>query len=364
LYGYSIRRYRATLTVAANDDDVYDTAPYDVNGLLRTIVITPPASITGSSYGIYILGNQGETLFSKTSLSANSIAVINKDISDAQYLSIPLAIQAGDKHIRIVDAGESGATGTLTSNQTNALNNETITVGSVTYTFKNTLTGAANEIAIAANVAATATLTSDNTNVSDGETVTIGASVYTFRTALTPTVGEVLIGADADTSLTNLKKAINGEAGAGTNYATGTPVNASMTSSTVSAHALTLTAIVAGPSGSAITTTETSAHLSFGGATASGGSYNGDSTLTNVKKAVNAEAGAGTNYGTGTVANADATAGSVTSHAIIFTSTALPGTGVVTTSTSAAFTWGAAHLTGGGEASTRTFTVDLLIDRR
>lgn len=123
-------------------------------------------------------------------------------------------------------------------------------------------------------VAATGTLTSDNTNVSDGDTVVIGTQTYTFKTALTSgnaDPGEVLIGADADGSLTNLIAAINGTGTPGTDYDSSTPVNTDVTAGTVSAHAFTVTAKTAGYAGNAIASTEESTHLSWGGTTLSGG---------------------------------------------------------------------------------------------
>lgn len=61
-------------------------------------------------------------------------------------------------------------------------------------------------------------------NVSNNDTVTVGDVTYTFKTALTSPeeAGEVLIGADAESSAANLIAAINGEEGAGTTYSTGT----------------------------------------------------------------------------------------------------------------------------------------------
>lgn len=122
---------------------------------------------------------------------------------------------------------------------------------------------------------ATGVLTSDNTNVSDGDTVTIGSQVYTFKTNLTTgnaTPGEIHIGGSADASLTNLANAINQTAGTpGTDYDSSTPLNASVTSSTVASHALTLTAKTPGSAANNIATTETSSHLSFGDVTLDGG---------------------------------------------------------------------------------------------
>lgn len=59
-------------------------------------------------------------------------------------------------------------------------------------------------------------------NPANNDTVTVDGVVYTFKTALTPTANEVLIGADLYASIDNLAAAINGNAGAGTTYATGT----------------------------------------------------------------------------------------------------------------------------------------------
>lgn len=62
-------------------------------------------------------------------------------------------------------------------------------------------------------------------NPSDGDTVTIGSVTYTFKTALTPTAGEVLIGADSERSAENLQRAINQRTGEGSSFANGTTLN-------------------------------------------------------------------------------------------------------------------------------------------
>lgn len=117
----------------------------------------------------------------------------------------------------------------------------------------------------------TGTLTSNNTNVSNNDTVTIGTKVYTFKTALTPTEGEVLIGADADASLLNLIRAINHSGTPGTDYKCAA-ANADVTAATsVTSHAFAVTAIVPGLDGDSIATTETAATLSWGAATLTGG---------------------------------------------------------------------------------------------
>lgn len=114
------------------------------------------------------------------------------------------------------------------------------------------------------SVAATGTLTSDNTNVSDGDTVTIGTKVYTFKTALTPTEGQVLIGADADASLLNLIRAINHSGTPNTDYKCAAQNPDVSAATSVTSHAFAVTARVAGTAGNAIATTETSSHLAWG----------------------------------------------------------------------------------------------------
>lgn len=129
-------------------------------------------------------------------------------------------------------------------------------------------------------VAATGTLTSDNTNVANNDTVTIGPKTYTFKTALTPTEGEVLIGASADASLLNLINAINHTGTPGTDYSCAAAHISVTAAVSVTAHAFAITAIAAGTGGNAIATTETSAHLSWGGATLAGGSASGITACT------------------------------------------------------------------------------------
>lgn len=103
------------------------------------------------------------------------------------------------------------------------------------------------------------------------QTVTIGSRTYTFKTSLTGSADEVLIGADLTASMLNLKKAINGEATAGTNYGTGTVAHADVDCTGSTATTCSLRAKVAGAAGNAIATTETSTVASFGAATLTGG---------------------------------------------------------------------------------------------
>lgn len=118
---------------------------------------------------------------------------------------------------------------------------------------------------------ATGTLTSDNTNVGDGETATIGTTVYRFKNTMAAAY-DVKIGADADTTLANLIKAINGSGTAGTEYFAGTDAHPDVIAgTTITSHAFPVYAKAFGTAGNSIATTETSAHLSWGATTLASG---------------------------------------------------------------------------------------------
>lgn len=258
-------------------------------------------------------------------------------------------------------------------------NNDTFVLGSKTYTLKTNLTAA---------VAASAVLTSDNTNPTEGDTVTIGSEVYTFMDELSDpgssprsrTPNEVLIGVDADTTLANLKKAVEGSGTPGVEYSLGTVPQTLMTVGDVTAHALTFTAVTAGTGGNAIAKAETSSHLDWDGTgdTFTGGvdtvaneikiGASAAATLDNIKAAVNGSAGAGTTYSSPTTANEEATAttnadttqdfeaivGGVAGNSIVFTesmaNTTISGSGTLGGTTSGGGSVGIYTITEGGLA--------------
>jgi hypothetical protein len=116
---------------------------------------------------------------------------------------------------------------------------------------------------------ASQTLTSDATAPSNNDTVTIGTRVYTYKTTLTGAAYEVLIGVSASVALDNLKSAINGTAGAGTTYGTGTVAHTTFEATTKTSTTLLIEARLSGTLTTA--TTEASTHLSWGAATVTGG---------------------------------------------------------------------------------------------
>ncbi len=126
---------------------------------------------------------------------------------------------------------------------------------------------------------AAATLTSTGV-FSPAETVTIGSRTYTFRAALStgPTIpNEVLIGANQTASHLNLKKAVNGEATAGTEYSTGTVIHPTITALSSDGTHTIFNAKTPGTAGNALVSTETCALASFAAGTFASGA-DGDET--------------------------------------------------------------------------------------
>lgn len=116
---------------------------------------------------------------------------------------------------------------------------------------------------------ATGTLTTTGV-FSDGETVTIGTQTYTLKSPFVNAANNIDASGTTAATLDNLRRAINGDGVAGTNYGTGTAVNTSVWA-TSTATTLDLLAKVGGTGGNTVVTTETCANASFGGATLSGG---------------------------------------------------------------------------------------------
>lgn len=253
-----------------------------------------------------------------------------------------------------------------------------------------------------AAAAGTLTLTG---NAGNNETVTIGTQTYTWKTALTTggtAPNEVLIGASAAASIDNLIAAINGGSGAGTLYGSQTEINLDVVASDGAGTTMLATAKLNGTAGNAIATTETMANGSWGAATLAGGTTGkatGTLTLTgnavnnetvtvgavtytwktaltgaanevfvgalatnsidNLIAAINGAAGEGTTYGTGTVYNPSATAVAGAGDTMDVTARAggSAGNTIVTTETMTNGSWGAATLAGGANATLRTIAM-------
>lgn len=107
-------------------------------------------------------------------------------------------------------------------------------------------------------------------NPADTETVTLGSTTYTFNTVL-GAANSILIGGDVNATINNLVAAINGGAGEGTVYGTGTVANTSATAANLGASQMQATAAAQGAAGNSVASTETSAVAAWGAATLEGG---------------------------------------------------------------------------------------------
>lgn len=132
----------------------------------------------------------------------------------------------------------------------------------------------------ALDVAATGTLTA--ATIANNDTVSVGGKTYTFKTALTPTANEVLLGGSVSDSLDNLIAAITAGAGSGTLYAAATTVNLNVTAAAGAGDTLVATALVAGAAGNSIASTASLTSGSWGAATLTGGSDNSTATISSV----------------------------------------------------------------------------------
>lgn len=109
-------------------------------------------------------------------------------------------------------------------------------------------------------------------NAVAAETVIIGSVTYTWRASVTTTANEVLVGASAAASAQNLYDAINLTAGlGGVTYGSLTTKHPSARASAVTATTVVVQSKVGGVIGNLINTTETMTVGSFGGALLTGG---------------------------------------------------------------------------------------------
>lgn len=261
-----------------------------------------------------------------------------------------------ENHLKYLMANQSTMAGTLASGTVTstgvAVAAETITIGSVTYTWRGSLTGAK----------ATGTITTTG-NFSEGETVSIEGQTYTFR-AIPVSPYDVDIGGSAAVSLDNLKQAINqgdtegaGE-GEGTNYGTGTLFHPLVTATTNAADSQIVEARNFGTYANRFMTSETCGSASWGAVTLTGGvatipneiliGGSAAASLDNLKLAVNGGATAGTEYSLGTQAHPEVTAEANDNTTQVVTARDFAvGEDIGTTQTMTNWTWGATTLASG-----------------
>ena len=113
-------------------------------------------------------------------------------------------------------------------------------------------------------------LTSDATEVADGEVLVIGAVTYRFKDTLAQ-INDVKIGASVTATLLSLKKAINGNGVAGTDYFAGTVAHPLVLASASDATTVTVYSRTYGTANNTLATTTTATHLSWSASTLGAG---------------------------------------------------------------------------------------------
>lgn len=110
------------------------------------------------------------------------------------------------------------------------------------------------------------------------DTVTIGSVTYTFKTSVATTANEILIGASAAATASNLAAAINNGVGSGTLFGSSTVVHPTVAASATTG-VVSLTAKAAGTAGNSIGLSKVGTDISVSGATLTGGSASGGATF-------------------------------------------------------------------------------------
>jgi len=117
--------------------------------------------------------------------------------------------------------------------------------------------------------AATGVLTF-SANLDDNDTLTIGSRVYRFKN--TPAaINDIKIGTTKAASIVNLNATIDGSGTPGTEYYTGTLPHADVVITGIVADVVSFRAARTGAAGNLVTTTDSSAHLVWGATTLIGG---------------------------------------------------------------------------------------------
>jgi hypothetical protein len=121
---------------------------------------------------------------------------------------------------------------------------------------------------------AVGTLTLTGNAVAD-ETVTIGSKTYTWKASVSTTANQVKVGASAAASITNLIAAVNGGTGSGTLYGSATVASTQVIAAQGSGTSMTATARIGGTAANSYATTDTMTNATWGAATLAGGTDQG-----------------------------------------------------------------------------------------
>jgi hypothetical protein len=195
------------------------------------------------------------------------------------------------------------------------------------------------------------TLTLGGAIPSNNEAITVGSQTYTWKTTLTGAADEIKIGSTVDDCIDNFTYAINAGIGEGTLYGTGTTANALVTAAKTGGTTSVLTSIIWGTVGDATATTETMVD----GANIFDAGTLGTTTAGVDCTAANADGVMITAFTNGTALAITASQGGGTT--VVFTATAAgvldgsPGNAIISDGTMANGSFGTAYLIGGTDAT-------------
>ncbi len=223
----------------------------------------------------------------------------------------------------------------------NFVNNQTIRAGTTVYTFKTTMT----------ETQATGVLTMGPSLPASGSTITVGTTTYTFRLKLAQPY-DVLIDQTVSLTLDNFVDAVNADLLAeGVTFGFGTAAHPTVSADKTTTTTVTLTCLTGGIGGNTVATTRVGNAMSFDETTLTGAvasvanqveiAADSDLTMQRLIAAINGEDGAGIDYSSSTVPNADVTAERIDStHFIVTSLTAgTAGNSIVTTTTCTNGSW-------------------------
>ena len=246
----------------------------------------------GSLAQVTTLLNRAITL--ATESATGTVSDTQRTALDAEFTAIKAEID------RIGSNTTFNGTAVFSASPTNVYLSDSTSGGASTISVT---TGAMSSLGIGLGANAANTLSAIGNAVAN-ETIVIGATTYTFK-ATVGAANDVAIGANIAATLSNLAAAINAGAGAGIAYGTGTTANASATA-LAEATTVTFTAKTAGTTGNSIVSTETLTNMAFSNAaTFSGGSGSAGLTtaaaaqaaLTNINAAIQSVAATRGNIG-------------------------------------------------------------------
>jgi flagellin len=271
-----------------------DAAGLAIADGLRANITALTQSARNANDGVGSLQVADGSLAQVTTLLNRAITLATESatgtVSDTQRVALDAEFSAIKAEIdRIGSNTTFNGTAVFTATATNVYLSDSTSGGASTISVT---TGALSSLGIGLGANASNVLSAIGNAVA-GDTVVIGSQTYTFAAAA-GAANTVAIGANVAATLSNLAAAVNGGAGAGVAYGTGTVANVDATA-VAGASTVTFTAKVAGTGGNAIASTETSANFGFSnGATFTGGAGSAGLTtaaaaqaaLTNINSAI------------------------------------------------------------------------------